>query len=49
MKETGKIKIIEHTTFDHDPDKRSWYYDDDGIKRDKITNEPVIFPNEETV
>ena len=30
-----------HAPLDLDPDKRSWYYDGDGTKRDKLTDKEV--------
>lgn len=36
------IIYIKLSEIDLDPDKRSWYYDAQGIKRDKETNKLVV-------
>lgn len=36
------IIYIKLSEIDIDPDKRTWYYDGQGIKRDKETNKLVV-------
>ena len=38
-------KIEPH---DLNPEKRSWYYDDFGNRRDKITDAPVVIVNDDS-
>ena len=40
---SDNIIYIKLSYIDLDPDKRSWYYDAQGIKRDKKTNKLVVF------
>jgi len=36
------IIYIKVSNIDIDPDKRTWYYDGQGIRRDKETNKLVV-------
>lgn len=36
------IIYIKLSEIDIDPDKRTWYYDGQGIRRDKETNKLVV-------
>lgn len=38
----SNIIYIKISNVDIDPDKRTWYYDGQGIKRDKKTNKLVV-------
>jgi len=40
--ENDNIIYIKLSNIDIDPDKRTWYYDDQGIRRDKETNKLVV-------
>lgn len=40
--ENDNIIYIKLSEVDIDPDKRTWYYDGQGIKRDKETNKLVV-------
>lgn len=43
----ANIIYIKLSYIDLDPDKRSWYYDALGVKRDKTTNKLVVFVSED--
>ena len=40
--ENDNIIYIKVSEIDIDPDKRSWYYDPNGNRRDKQTNKLVV-------
>jgi len=40
--ENDNIIYIKLSDIDIDPDKRTWYYDGQGIRRDKETNKVVV-------
>ena len=40
--ENDNIIYIKLSEIDIDPDKRTWYYDGQGYRRDKETNKLVI-------
>ena len=40
--ENDNIIYIKISEIDIDPDKRTWYYDGQGFRRDKETNKLVI-------
>lgn len=40
--ENDNIIYIKLSEVDIDPDKRTWYYDGQGIRRDKKTNKLIV-------